>query len=554
MYMSGYAQKDRKLSFVGGARSTMANNRLFVSDSVPDTTTSKRNVGGYALIDLGVNIKPNKNTEILGMFRIRNGYGGFWGSGVNFDVRQLYIKGVVANALRYQVGDLNLKQTPFTLYNHHADAVDSLPAIFELQRNIVNYEKFYQQNTWRMQGANVDFGLTFKKIIKEINFTGFVTRLNATDFGSVPERLMSGAVVNVVQSPKLNVAYNLNAVYDLQGTVLDSNVFRNTVQTIDANYLLPIGKNNALLHAEMGKSNYLYTLDDASPQLNDYFIHATASYGIQKYFGKITIGYLNVGPEYRSIGAQSKDVNYNALPVLFNRYTNAQTIRPINLMDVIANENIYNRTVSSRLMPENALYNQAMPYGLATFNRIGGYFQLNYKKNIDATVSYYNLSEIKGQGTLALQKFNVVKFNAKIPVHHYLKSPKKLEVQLGTQLQNTTRTSEKSIEDVAFKNTQLTAGVAWEAVKNFELLYGLVMQNTSGTHFTTDRNNYTEAIYFNKINTNIQQSVNAVGMRYNFTPKIYLTGFYQQSAFTDKQKQFADFNVKQVNIIYNMIF
>jgi hypothetical protein len=161
-----YSQKERKVTFVGGARSVMTNNRLVVNDTIAeDTSTAKRNTGGYALIDLGVNIKPNKNTEILGMFRIKNNFGGFWGSGVTFDVRQLYMKGVVAKALRYQLGDLNLKQTAFTLFNHHADAIDSLPTVFNLQRNIVNYEKFYQKNTWRMQGANVDFGISFKNII-----------------------------------------------------------------------------------------------------------------------------------------------------------------------------------------------------------------------------------------------------------------------------------------------------------------------------------------------------------------------------------------------------
>ena len=133
------AQKDRKLTFVGGARSILNNGRLIVNDSIPDTTTVKRNEGGYALIDLGVNIKPNKNTEIMGMFRIKNNFGGFWGSGVSFDVRQLWIKGIVGNVLRYQLGDLNLKQSKFTLYNHHADQIDSLPAIFNFQQNIVNY-------------------------------------------------------------------------------------------------------------------------------------------------------------------------------------------------------------------------------------------------------------------------------------------------------------------------------------------------------------------------------------------------------------------------------
>ena len=157
------AQTERKVSFVGGARSFLNSNTLVVTDSLPDTTTVKKNNGGYALVDFGVNIKPNKNTEILGMFRIRNDYGGFWGSGVNFDVRQLWVKGVVANALRYQLGDINLKQTPFTLYNHHADQIDSLPSVFGLQQNIVNYERFYKDNhSWRMQGADIDFGFTFQ--------------------------------------------------------------------------------------------------------------------------------------------------------------------------------------------------------------------------------------------------------------------------------------------------------------------------------------------------------------------------------------------------------
>lgn len=550
------AQKERKVTFVGGARSVMANNQLVVSDSIADTSTATRNNGGYALIDMGINIKPNKNTEILGMFRIRNGYGGFWGSGVTFDVRQLFLKGVVANAVRYQIGDLNLKQTPFTLYNHHADAMDSLPSIFNLQRDIINYEKFYTRNTWRMQGANVDFGVSFKKYLKEINVTGFVTRLNATNFSTVPERLMSGAVVDVVQSNKFNIAYNINSVFDVTGTVLDSNSFTNRVHSVDANYKTTIGKNNnkLVLHAEAGTSKYGYSIDTLAPKLNDYFMHATASLGFEKYFTKATVGYINVGPDYRSIGAQSKDVNYTALPVYYDRYTNSQSIRPINLMDVITNENLYNRTVSSRLMTENAWYNNAMPYGLATFNRVGAYTQINYKKDIDATLSYYNLSEIIGQGTLALQKFNIIKFNAKVPLHTYLKSSKKLELQLGTNLQNTSRKGNLEIENVNYKNTQLTAGITWEAFKNFDLMGGYVMQNSNGTHFVTDRNAFTEVTYFTRTEVDLKQNISALGVRYNFTPKIYLSGMFQQSKFVDARKQFVDFNINQFNIIYNMLF
>ena len=142
------------------------------------------------------------------MFRIRNDFGGFWGSGVTFSVRQLYLKGVVGDVLRYQVGDLNLKQTPFTLYNHNADRIDSLPAIFNLQTQIVQYERFYKKNTWRQQGVNLDFGFKFAKYIHELYFSGYTTRLQATDFGIIPDRLMSGVSVNLSQSKHLKVGFN----------------------------------------------------------------------------------------------------------------------------------------------------------------------------------------------------------------------------------------------------------------------------------------------------------------------------------------------------------
>ena len=183
------AQQKKTVDFIGGARSYMSNSQLSVQDSLPDTTTLKRNTGGYALIDLGVNIRPNDKTEIMGMFRIRNEYGGFWGAGVSFDVRQLWLKGIIGNVVRYQLGDLNLKQTPFTLHNNRFQLLDSMPSVFQLQQNIISYEKFYTNNTWRQQGANVDMGLSFNKYIQSMDVNAYITRLRATDFNAIPDRL-----------------------------------------------------------------------------------------------------------------------------------------------------------------------------------------------------------------------------------------------------------------------------------------------------------------------------------------------------------------------------
>ena len=97
---SGFAfsQNGKKVQFVGGARSL---NTLAELDSA---SIPKRS-GGYALLDLGIKINPNSNTEVMGMFRINNEYGGFWGGGVNFDVRQLYVRGVANDIFRYHLSN-----------------------------------------------------------------------------------------------------------------------------------------------------------------------------------------------------------------------------------------------------------------------------------------------------------------------------------------------------------------------------------------------------------------------------------------------------------------
>ena len=46
-----FAQTDRKVNFIGGARSLLNTNTLVVNDSLPDTVSVKKNNGGYAIMD-----------------------------------------------------------------------------------------------------------------------------------------------------------------------------------------------------------------------------------------------------------------------------------------------------------------------------------------------------------------------------------------------------------------------------------------------------------------------------------------------------------------------
>ncbi len=550
------AQSDKTIDFVGGARSFTANNNLNVQSSIPDTTTVKRNTSGYALIDLGVNLRPNKNVEILGMFRIRNDYGGFWGAGTSFTVRQLWLKGIIGNVLRYQLGDLNLRQTPFTLYNHHADRIDSLPTIFKLQNDIVSYEKFYQKNTWRQQGATIDFGLKFAKVLQEVNVMGYLTRLQASNFTTVPDRLMGGTTINLVQSQYFKIGYNNLFVFDLAKTTPDSNLYSNTVHSLSPKFNKNFGENKLEVKAELGQSQVQYSQQIAQSKLTDNFIHATAKFTMPKFHLELAASYLNVGPDFRSIGAQSKNINYNNLPNFYNRIGNDKLARPLDLMDIIRNDNLYNTSVTANLMPINPLYNNILPYGITTFNRQGVIVQFNYlsPKGLYFKAEQAFLSEIRGQGTLNLKTFTQTKLNSQIELHKLLKLKRQIKIQLGMNYQTTERSSTLAVENVNLKTLQYQAGLEIEVLPNIDLLGGIVSTNTNGNDFIPERNNFSTIQFFNNTNYNINQQLWALGARCRFSHNIYLTALYQTNTYDNRLDNNTNYSISQFAIIYNMLF
>ena len=551
------AQSTPKFSMKGGARSVLANSELAVKDSIPDKVTPPKNAGGYALIDLGFNIRPNKNTEILGMVRINNRFGGFWGAGVTFDVRQLWLKGVIADKVRYQLGDINLKQTPFTFWNHDEDRVIQQPAVFDLQRDIANYESFYVPGTWRQQGASVDFGLESIKLKSDWNFQGYITRLNATNFGSQPERLHVGATANWVLNKKATLAYNLSRIFDVKETATQPILFQNTVQTISWEMIQALGKQQFILGGETGNSSYRMVHDTASPHLQDFFIHGFVKVSPDSKRWEAEVGYINVGPDFRSMAAQSKRIDYNAQPLLYNRYTQMQIDRPLHLIDFIGNTQLYRTGINTQLMAFNPLVNNIMPYGLATFNRQGFYAKAKYnivRNTITIKAQQWRLSEIVGQGTPELKKMNMSQLDVQWDAGKMLKLKKQAKLHLSACNQQTSRKSPRSYEVLELSSLQLSAGLELEVAKDIDCLAGYTALQGKGNEMMAVRNEYTEVIDFAGVSANQRHSAAAAGIRVRFGGKTYLALMYQRMQFENRALAYRDYNIGQMQAIYNMTF
>ncbi|MDA8648247.1 hypothetical protein N9L43_00390 [bacterium] len=545
------AQKGKKVQFMGGARSLVSHSDI---SSDGDTVTAPRSTGGYALLDVGIKINPNKNTEVLGMFRINNAFGGFWGGGVTFGVRQLYVRGVARDIFRYHIGNIDYKLTPYTFFNHNQDFLTSSIGTNRIKQDVVDYETFYSNNTWRQQGASLNFALEFPKIVNEVEFNGFVTRLNPTNFNNILERLYGGGNIIVTQSKHVQLGINHVSVFDLAGTAVDSNIYNNNVSSLT--YNLTFGEDD-MIYGLDGESGIGSTSQALFPEndLSDYFIHARGYLNLKKLGLNIDLGYMDNGPDFRSFGAQSKRVNYNAENTFFNRYTNGQILRAISAYDLYNDPTLYNQGISVGLMDYNPAINNVMPYGIATFNRRGAYLGASYhdkKKIVEANTKVYFLNEVRGQGTEALKSFLMANVGVMVHANKLWEGKKEWNVQLGLMQEQTTRTGEFDFENVNLSSTQLNIGLEGEIVDNLFLMGNVFMLSASGNEQLPVRDKDDAIVNYQAYTVNGRELNISGGLRLDFSQDVYLALMYESNAnnfVTD-----AAYQLDQFSIFYVMKF
>ena len=271
-----FAQDNNKKYWLSGsARNVINLDEIYTED---DSLVTSKVEYGHTLVDLSANIKPNDDTYINAILRVRNEYGGFWGSGVTFDLRQLYMKGLIANAIRYQVGDFSYKLTPFTFYNNHEEMYENSLDLLRTYSDIIHYDYFYFDNTWRQQGAAVDFSLEFKDYLDEIQFNMFTSRLNSSNFSTISDRIFYGGNITMLQSEHLSFGVNYVNVQDVAGTSNSMEIFKNPVFT--ASYAL---ENNfddfkIKVEGESGRSELTTENDPYAPLTTDFFHYSRAHF------------------------------------------------------------------------------------------------------------------------------------------------------------------------------------------------------------------------------------------------------------------------------------
>jgi len=532
-----------------------------------DTSTARTTTDGEFLLDLKINANPNDKTEVQSILRLRNEFGGFFGAGQSIEIRELWARGIIANAIEYRVGDMDIAMSPYTFNLADEEGTVFEPAAFQPQKDVIDYEQFYgPNNERRMQGADLNFGLKFNRILYDMDFRGFMARVRGTDFFTVPTRWVSGGSIKFSteqfgDSINARGNFGLNIVHtfdDLQSGDANSGI-RNTVYTLDYDVIAYENQRYAFhILGEAGKSDLVSKNDSATfYSSDDTFLDISLKVDLKPQNLSVSAGFVNVGPEFFSIGAQSKRVDFEAEKTYYERAGVDQSRRQVTMFDLTRDRSIYTFELSDKLMAYDPRFSNALPYGKATPNRRGATLAAEYgndEKKVEAQFDGAFLQEIRGQGTTELKNFTLLQVAAGVNIHRFLDWQNHLRFTLGYKFEQTDRGG-VDVEQVDLQSNLLDIGLEAEIFRNFEVLLGAKILQAEGSDYIPRIDEFNIVSDFpGRYVVDDVETLLAGGVRYNFKEDIYLTLQYHSFAAQRNTDDFKNYRLDQVFLLYTMKF
>jgi hypothetical protein len=528
--------------------------------STRDSQNDRKGTGGYTLFDLGINAQPSENLRANAILRVRNEFGGFYGDGSFLEFRQLRLDGILNKVVKYEIGDIDLSMTPYTLYNFSEMYHDYEADIFAIRRSIVQYENFNFGNKWRVQGFNANTALKFEKGIEKLAISAFATRTRTTNFANLPDRLLVGGDVKVVQSKFLKAGFNYVKFFDVVNTAPASSIqdFDNDVMTGDFTLNYEVAEKVGLsLYGEFGGSRFKYDTAGTAVSNNDNFYDLGVSAKYLPLGIKVFANYRNVGAYFSSPSAQTRRIYDNGLVSLFPTLGNniSYDRQPI-LYDRITEEAIRNQTIQAGLMSYLPQYNAITPYGIATPNRKGitaGVSAGGDDKIYSADVIVDMLNEVSGEGTSTgdnKRSFFGAKGGASISVNKIIGFEKALVLSGGFRYEKV----ERAVNSIDFSSTHLDAGLTIEVYKQLDLLAGYKSLSAKGNEFISVRDAYNLIVGYQAFNIDTQQDILSFGMRYRFSKNTFFTLQGLWVNYDDKASKLNNYEINQAFLSYTMVF
>ncbi len=553
-----FAQNEQIISYFGVFRSTVHKSQLNGNLMKNDSLSVKRGSYGRSFFDVGIKIQPDQSFKVHAILRAETNMGEGNAGGLGLIFRQIRAEGTINKIVKYEVGDIDVGLTKYTLYNNEEIFSEFESPIFKTRRDIIAYDNFNSSNKWRLQGMQANTALGIGNAIEKVSLHLFATRVRKANATNIPDRLVVGGKVDIKQSKYLRLGVNLVSMFDNKGSTVDTVVdFKNNVVTSDFE-ITPITNNKLAvgLSGELGASDNYYFIENQNraASSNDYFYDAGIFARIKRKNIKLKVSYRNVGPDFFSPTAQTLRIMTNSDPSVFGKVMNDSISRPVNLFDRMTDLQLYNQRIGTTLMAFLPIYGNVQPYGQATPNRKG--LTVEVSKSDSADILYTSLrgdllSEIIGEGATDFRKFSSIQGGARFRLGRLLSFKKELAVIAGARYEGTKRTG---IAPLDFSTIMIDGGITAEVLKNIDLLIGTKYLWGSGNEAYAIRNEFKEITGFTDYIIDQRQLLLSPSIRFRFSKYSYTTLDYNKIFVKDLKNKNNDYNFDQLFINFSLIF
>ncbi len=518
-----------KFEIGGLARSLSQSSHLNEKDTINNDVSQDLNI----VFDLAIKGSLNKYVSLYSELRMGSNLEVFDTSSSYLNLRRILMFGDLNKSFSFEIGDIDLKMTPFTLWNSNQEGNINESVLFSNFRDIQNYENFNNENYWRRQGASLFGNISLSKK-DSLNYKIFGTREIASNEISIPDVFMYGGNISYFNKSFSFGINHLDLFTNNKGILLDTNLHNHVVSSKSS-----LKFNNIELSSELGISKR--TNSSLLSSNNKWIDGEFMSFDFKTNFFKkllLTINYRSVSDDFSSPGAQTKRINYTMSPNLFPLVDNSSINRDIIASDIISDitffrsASFYNRNIDYSLDAFNPIFGVSEPYGISTPNRQGISSMIEYSDssnifNLQGKVSFLN--DLTGEGVLEKRKYFSYSLTSHIFINKLLDFEKILLINGGFYYSNAKRNHSPDlfVQNVDFNNSIIDLGLELEMIKNLHLLYGYKSINAQGLDYLSVRDDNFTIASFQKIEINMNQNVSSIGLKYDFTKKSSLILNYQ---------------------------
>ena len=546
------SQVKSKLWYDGNSRVIFNRDALEGTIKDIDTVSTRSNGGGSTVLDLGFHFTPVDDIEIFSEIRLKNDFGGMWGNKSVVELRSLSAKGVVNNKIAFSIGDIYLKQTKFTLYNYEQELSQYEPSVFKFYRDYVNYENYYQSNYQRLQGLQTNFSYNMYNFIEQLDFDAFTARIRGVEWLGKPELLMLGGSAIVRLSNKINLGSHYVNTFEVLSSSNGTIAYYNPVLNTQISYSGSVNDNPYKMLLEGGFSKRGWDGDSLAPEVKGNFMQA--SIHSKRINGELDLGFRYVDSDFRSMGAQTRRIQYNNSTTTYPYYSNNYTQRKVSLLDVMSDPNVYNKNLSTSLMSYNPMYSSVTPYGDATPNRIGftaKISNMNITDFFSTNIQTQYFSEVIGQGTTQKRMLNKSALQSMLLLNKLLSTKKSLILEGSMNLETVNRAGE-DFEKIDFTSILYSGSISYELIKNFKIIAGAKVFYAEGNEFIADRDKYDQINDYSNHIYDSKETILIAGLQHHFTEDIYFTMQYNQFNVLDKTNIYDEFSLGRLIFMFNM--